>query len=81
MSAHKIPNIGKSPSLTEAFIKPANFFGTQREYNETVLGIAKDYPYGIDGDSARSFQPGGPYDGVRMEDVRKAISTLASGPK
>lgn len=77
MSAHNIPNTGKT--LTETFTKPANFFGTTREYNETVLAIAKDYPFGIDGDSARSFQPGGAYDGVRMEDVRKAIS--ANGPK
>jgi len=66
-------------TLTETFKKPADFFGSEREYNETVQSVANDYPYGIDGDSARSFQPGGAYNGVRIDDVRKAIS--ANGPK
>lgn len=61
-------------TVKPVFEKAAGFQGTKREYNQRVWSLASAFRYGIDGDGARGFEPGGVYRPIKIDDVRKAIA-------
>lgn len=57
---------------TENFAKPAEFKGTQEQYNETVSQLANAFRY-CNPHADRGFHKGGIYYPVRADDVKRAI--------
>jgi hypothetical protein len=66
--------------LSETFAKPANFNGSDDQYNDLVSTLADQFRYGIDGDGYRGFQPGGLYHPVDPAHVKRAVE-IKYGPK